>query len=149
MMKRKTMMAIIVAIIVSILVCACGTQDNDTAGASGKLGTDEGKTAWVESFFDNRETCTLNHVVIQKDTEDGDTYLLQVYCTYDKKSKAGTAKKIIRKVSEDMAAGIGPEMPDVNKLSLFWELPQMKGKAKVQFTRNGDSMIAGEQEYDF
>ena len=115
------------------------------------LKTDEGKQAWVQAYFDEyiKSFGTLDHTTINADAGEGEGYIMLVYCSFDQKNKAETAKSTISTFAQDMAARVGQDLPDVNELCIFWEVPYLNSNAKTQFERSGNGMAIGDQVFNF
>ena len=73
----------------------------------------------------NYTLTTIDNVSVNENlgtVEDGD-YILLVYLTWNQQNGAAQTKKVLSMYSEDFAARIGSDLPDVCEISIFWTVP--------------------------
>lgn len=157
-MSHKRLLSVLLIVTMSVLFCACGSTKGSTDKAASAttevsydVATDEGKTAWVQDYFDTevKSFGTLDHVNINPDAGKGTGYIMLVYCSFDMKNTADTSKETISLLAQDMAARVGTDLADVNELCIFWDVPYLNSNAKTQFERKGDNMAIGDQMFSF
>lgn len=81
-------------------------------------------------------------------TEEENDYIVLAYLTWDVKNKAETTKEMLAMYSEDFAARIGNEIPNVSEFTVFWKVPyhsETENVIKYSYTRKDGEMYQTEE----
>lgn len=86
------------------------------------------------------DTLTINE---NAGTDDDGDFIALAYLTWNVKNKADTTKEMLAMYSEDLAARVGTDLPEVSELSVFWTVPyhdESNTAVKYTFERKGEGM---------
>lgn len=81
-------------------------------------------------------------------TEEENDYIVLAYLMWDVKNKAETTKEMLAMYSEDFAARIGNEIPNVSEFTVFWKVPyhsETENVIKYSYTRKDGEMYQTEE----
>lgn len=99
-----------------------------------------------------REICIVNYdntdvsnITVNENlgTDLENDYILLVYLTWNVKNHADTTKQMLSMYSEDFAARVGTELPNVSEISIFWKVPyysDTENVIKYSYARQGNGM---------
>ena len=92
-----------------------------------------------EYTYTDIDSITINENLGTEDVE-GD-YIALVNVTWTQMNKGPTSKKMLSMYSEDLAAYIGEECPNVQEIAIFWTVPYLdNANAKCAYERKGEGM---------
>lgn len=92
-----------------------------------------------EYTYTDIDSITINENLGTEDVE-GD-YIALVNVTWTQKNSGSTSKEVLSMYSEDLAAYIGQECPNVQEIAIFWTVPYLdNANAKCSYERKGDGM---------
>ena len=100
-----------------------------------------------EYTYTDIDSITINENLGTEDVE-GD-YIALVNVTWTQMNKGPTSKKMLSMYSEDLAAYIGEECPNVQEIAIFWTVPYLdNANAKCAYERKGDGMYEMDMMWD-
>lgn len=106
-------------------------------------------TQRVSSQYRNTD---VTGVTINEDlgTDAGGDYIILVYLTWNVKNSAKTTKEMLRMYSDDLAATIAGDYPEVNEIAVFWKVPYLTtNNSKWAYERRGDNMYLTDEAVSF
>ena len=152
----KNFLLMVIAGIMVFAVCACGNaEDNDeadkeTTTISEKVADDKPQGAIEKTIRERIESeyrdTDVDSIEINKDAgtdKDGD-YIALIRLVWNVKNSGPTSKEMLQMYSDDLAATVAKEHPEVNEVAVFWEVPYLNGSAKCQYEKKGDGMAYGD-----
>lgn len=127
----------ILAILFSMLLCSlisCGEkpeQANQSRNTGEEINVEDlsgaDKIDYVirnivsEKYKDTiLDTLTINE---NAGTDNEEDFIALAYLTWNVKNKADTTKQMLAMYSEDLAARVGENLPEVSEISVFWTVP--------------------------
>lgn len=100
-----------------------------------------------EYTYTDIDSITINENLGTEDVE-GD-YIALVNVTWTQMNKGPTSKKMLSMYSEDLAAYIGEECPNVQEIAIFWTVPYLdNANAKCAYERKGEGMYEMDMMWD-
>lgn len=145
----------IFAIVVLVVCCGCSSSGGSTKSSSNEPSdkavstevTEGTPQAQIEKAIRDRIKSKFNNTDIREirinenaATEAEDDYIVLVDLTWTQKNSGKTSKQMLSMYSEDLAATVGNECPNVQEIAIFWEVPYLSDNAKCAYERKGNGM---------
>ena len=113
-------------------------------------GTPEGDIEGVISarIIDKMASTDIDGITVNADASSDGKYIALVNLTWNVSNHGDTSKKMLSMYSEDLAATVANECPDVSGVTLFWSVPYLDGTAKVAYESNGGGMMLADEVWD-
>lgn len=100
-----------------------------------------------EYTYTDIDSITINENLGTDDVDDD--YIALVDLTWTQMNKGPTSKKMLSMYSEDLAAYIGEECPNVQEIAIFWTVPYLdNANAKCAYERKGEGMYEMDMMWD-
>lgn len=102
---------------------------------------------YVKKYLDTK----IDDITVNPDfgTEKNDDYVVLVRLTWNVKNSSEQSKKMLEMYSEDMAARMYQDLPEVQELAVFWTVPYLNnGNAKISFERVSGGMRYSDKVFD-
>ena len=102
---------------------------------------------YVKKYLDTK----IDDITVNPDlgTEKNDDYVVLVRLTWNVKNSSEQSKKMLEMYSEDMAARMYQDLPEVQELAVFWTVPYLNnGNAKISFERANGGMRYSDKVFD-
>lgn len=100
-----------------------------------------------EYTFTDIDSIRINENLGTDDVDDD--YIALVDLTWTQMNKGPTSKKMLSMYSEDLAAYIGEECPNVQEIAIFWTVPYLdNANAKCAYERKGEGMYEMDMMWD-
>lgn len=92
---------------------------------------------------------TVDSITINENArgDAADSYIVLVNLMWSQENTADTSKSMLSMYSEDLAAYVAEECPNVDEIAVFWEVPYLKANAKVTYERKGQGMALADQSW--
>ena len=117
-----------------------GTENNKVYS----IPAEESIKATIESRISAQYTKTdITEITINENagTETLDDYIALVHLTWNVQNSKDTSEKMLSMYSNDLAAYLAEECPNVSEVTIFWEVPYLTtNTSKWSFERNGENM---------
>lgn len=108
---------------------------------------------YIQSRVRNEyDRTTVNRVEINEDlgTDAEGDYITLIYLTWDVKNKADMTEKMLQMYSDDMAASLANDHPEVQEVALFWKVPYLgTNTSKWSYERINDGMYLNDKVLGF
>lgn len=105
---------------------------------------------WAKSL--NYDNATVDTVTINEDSgtdAEGD-YIALIYLTWNVKNTAETTEKMLQMYSDDLAASLAIDHPEVQEAAIFWNVPYLgSNTSKWSYERRGNGMYATDKVLGF
>jgi len=121
------------------------STDNTTADLE-EMSEDEKIKSTVSSIIkENYSSTVIDSISINENlgTETEGDYIVLAYLTWNVKNTASTTLEMMALYSEDFAARIGSDVPNVSEISVFWTIPyhsESDVAVKYSYERKDDGM---------
>lgn len=134
-------------VLVVLVACIIGFSLKDANEANRDAASDAKETEVVPSGYtegaaqyrieqtirerakEQYEATTIDSILIYDETEDGvDNYTVTAYLTFDRTNKPDTAQPVVDMYADDLAAWVGKEQSSVDKVYVYWRLPNIVGE---------------------
>lgn len=126
---------------VNALVKSLSQSDPDflqrfNQGAADIENTSKSMTDYISGIASDYIGVTVNKVTVNSDysTDDAYDHIVLIDCTWDVKNSKTSTKSMLCMYSDDLAASIASDHPDVNEISIFWDVPYLNMSAKNSYT---------------
>lgn len=89
------------------------------------------------------ENTDITEISVNEDmgTDTSDDYIALVYLKWNVKNSASTSEEMLSMYSNDLAATVAEECPNVQEISIFWEVSYLTDNtSKWSFERKGENM---------
>lgn len=73
-------------------------------------------------------------------TDKSGDYIVLVYLTWNRKNFAETTEKMLTMYSNDLAATVAENCPEVEEIAVFWNVPYLGVTSKWAYEKKGDGM---------
>lgn len=101
---------------------------------------------------DSYTSTSVDSITINEDlgTDAEGDYIALVNLTWDVKNTAKTSEEMLELYSNDLAASLANDQPNVQEVAIFWKVPyQGDATSKWSFERKGDSMYLSDKVVSF
>ena len=153
------------AVCACIALAGCGGSSAPSSGAAAEssasfategyaatydAGTPEGTIEGVIAarVADKMASTDIDGITVNADASNDGKYIALVNLTWNVKNSAETSKKMLAMYSEDLAATLANESPDVSEVAVFWTVPELGATAKVSYASNGTGMMLADEMWD-
>lgn len=95
---------------------------------------------------------TVNRVEINEDlgTDTEGDYIALVYLTWDVKNKPDMTETMLQMYSDDLAASLATDHPEVQEVAIFWQVPYLgTNTSKWSYERRDGAMYATDKVLGF
>lgn len=95
---------------------------------------------------------TVNRVEINEDlgTDAEGDYIALVYLTWDVKNKPDMTETMLQMYSDDLAASLATDHPEVQEVAIFWQVPYLgTNTSKWSYERRDGAMYATDKVLGF
>ena len=101
------------------------TTDNTTADLPEISADEKIRSAVSDVIKENYSSTVIDSISINEDlgTETEGDYIVLAYLTWNVKNSASTTLEMMALYSEDFAARIGSDIPNISEVSVFWTIP--------------------------
>lgn len=101
------------------------STDNTTADLPEISADEKIRSAVSDIIKENYSSTVIDSISINEDlgTETEGDYIVLAYLTWNVKNSASTTLEMMALYSEDFAARIGSDVPNVSEVSVFWTIP--------------------------
>ena len=102
----------------------------------------------INEKFENTNIISIS-IIDDFGTEENDDYVAIISLRYNQENNGIKSKKVLGLYNTDLAAYIGTEIPNVEKLTITWEVPHLKNAAaKRSYERKGKWMQTSDEHWD-
>lgn len=102
----------------------------------------------INEKFENTDIISIS-IIDDFGTEENDDYVAIISLRYNQENNGIKSKKVLGLYNTDLAAYIGTEIPNVEKLTITWEVPHLENAAaKRSYERKGEWMQPSEEHWD-
>jgi len=101
-------------------------NDNSSLTQVEEMSEDEKiKNAAFDIIKENYSSTVIDDISINEDlgSETPGDYIILAYLTWNVKNSASTTTEMMALYSEDFAARVGSDIPNVSEISIFWTIP--------------------------
>ena len=94
----------------------------------------------------------MDRIEINEDlgTDAEGDYIALVYLTWDVKNKPDMTETMLQMYSDDLAASLAKDHPEVQEVALFWKVPYLGEKtSKWSYERKGNGMYTTDKVLGF
>lgn len=159
-MRKKLIM---IALIGTLVFCSCsagsGTAESKTTQQSTETAAESSEDvtyppeekAIRDRINDKYSGTVIDSITLNPDlgTDIETDYIALVNLTWNVKNSAEMSKKMLEMYSDDLAATVYSECPDVQELAIFWTVPyHNNANAKRSYERKTDGMYLMDSMYD-
>lgn len=159
-MKKKLIM---IALIGTLVFCSCsagsGTVESKTTQPSTETAAESSEDADYppdekairDRINDEYSGTVIDSITLNPDlgTDIETDYIALVNLTWNVQNSAKTSKKMLEMYSDDLAATVYSECPDVQELAIFWTVPyHSNANAKKSYERRSDGMYLTDTMFD-
>ena len=135
------------ALVLCLLLCACGTkQDGTNASSEIELSTTAEETValtekeQIEKILSERiedYNTVIDGITINDDlgTEKENDYIALVHLTWNTRNSGKLSKEVLKMYSDDLAATLAKENNSVQEIAIFWTVPYLNDTAKCSYER--------------
>lgn len=102
------------------------------------------------------EATTIDSLLIYDETDDDvENYTIMAYLTFDRANKPDVAQSMLDMYADDLAAWIGKEQSSVDKVYVYWKLPNIVGEKTgtgdpyMLYGRTNGGMAVTEKNWPF
>ncbi|WP_077533172.1 hypothetical protein [Massiliimalia massiliensis] len=129
-------------------------SSNNSGDSKGSVTTDtkegvENKIrGLINEEFENTDIISIS-IIDDFGTEENDDYVAIISLRYNQENNGIKSKKVLGLYNTDLAAYIGTEIPNVEKLTITWEVPHLENAAaKRSYERKGEWMQTSDEHWD-
>ncbi len=137
--------------------------DADTANSSQKElvtsdGSNDASSNEINTYKDdirghiivNYSGTTVDSITLNEDygTDKEGDYIALINLTWTVKNKGEMSKKVLKMYSDDLAATVASECPNIQEIAIFWTVPYLNADAKCSYERKGESMYEMDMVWD-
>lgn len=92
----------------------------------------------------------MDSITINDDygTDAEDDYIALVNLKWTVKNNGQMSKKVLKMYSEDLAATVAIECPNIQEIAIFWTVPYLNANAKCSYERKGNGMYEMDMYWD-
>lgn len=97
----------------------------------------------IKSRIEEKYTNTdIEKIAINDDlgTDTPDDYVALVYLTWNMQNTGKTSKEVLTMYSNDLAAITAEQLPNVQEIAIFWDVPYLNDSAKCAYERKDNAM---------
>ncbi len=141
--------SILLALVLCLLLCACGTKQDETAVSSEtelSMTTEETvaltEKEQIEKILRERieeeyYNTVIDGITVNDDlgTEKENDYIALVYLTWNTRNSGKLSKTVLKMYSDDLAATLAEGNDSVQEIAVFWTVPYLNDKAKCSYER--------------
>lgn len=164
-MKNKIIILLLVSL-VTLSGCSSGSSSNSSVISSDTTIQESiTKESIVENVVDEYEGMQDEEITIRKrikekysdtditsiilnpdlGTDTEDDLIALVNLTWNVQNSGKTSKEMLLMYSNDLAATVANECPNIQEIAIFWDVPYLKDNAKCAYERKDNGMY----EMDF
>ena len=129
-------------------------QSETGSSVTSKESSDSEKNTYKEDIrghiIVNYSGTSVDSITINDDygTDAEDDYIALVNLTWTVKNNGQMSKKVLKMYSEDLAATVAIECPNIQEIAIFWTVPYLNANAKCSYERKGNGMYEMDMYWD-
>ena len=130
------------------------TQSETGSSVTSKESSDSEKNTYKDNIrghiIVNYSGTSVDSITINDDygTDAEDDYIALVNLTWTVKNNGQMSKKVLKMYSEDLAATVAIECPNIQEIAIFWTVPYLNANAKCSYERKGNGMYEMDMYWD-